>query len=160
MRDPSHSLTHLSLTHILSHSLTHSHFDHNVPTHQFTAGEPKLGYKKSQWNNPRCSSIFTAKVNGESLYGYVDRFIKVTCQFSVKYINFALVKWFAKPTYPDNDPLTTDIDLRGDAASDVDIIDMNDIDPSRILFLVNSERTCMNVMRIEGVNVSVMLPSM
>ena len=120
---------------------------------------PKFGYKQSNWNNFRCSSIFTAKVDGESLYGYINHFVKVTCRFSGKFTNFALITWFAKPTYPDNDNLRTNIDLRGDTASDTDIIDVDEIDPARILFLVNRERTCMDVMRIEGVNVSATFPS-
>ena len=113
-----------------------------------------FGHKKAKWNNFRCGSHFTAKVDNTSLYGYIEKFVEVTCHFSGKSTGFAFVSWFAPPTYPDHDPLTVEIDLQGEPAKGPNMLYLDEIDPARIMFLVNRERSCMNVMRIEGIDVS------
>ena len=63
-----------------------------------------------------------------------------------------MVSWFARPFYPDGDPLTVDIDLRGDPVKAPTLICLDEIDPARICYYLDNER--MSVMRIEGLDVS------
>ena len=44
---------------------------------QFTAGEPTYGYKRANWNNFRCGSIFTAKIDSTSFFGAINKFVQV-----------------------------------------------------------------------------------
>ena len=66
----------------------------------------------------------------------------------------AIVAWFAIPTYPDNDPLLTVIDVNGPPASEPNIVCLKDIDPARVCFFVDRSRECMCMMRIEGIDIS------
>ena len=137
-------------THICAHTLATLN---TVP--QFTAGEPKFGHKQSNWNNPRCGSIFTAKLGNRSLYGYIEKFIQVRCHFRRdNFRDLAMVTWFPQPTYPDGDPLTVDINLRGVPPAAPKLLRLDEIDPARILYLVSSNRTRMCPMRIEGLDIS------
>ena len=98
--------------------------------------------------------MFTAKIGGRSLYGHIDRFISVRCHFSGKCIEFAKVSWFARPVYPDRDPLTVDISLRGTPVPAPPLLYLDEIDPARICYYIDTGRERMSVMRIEGVDVS------
>ena len=98
--------------------------------------------------------MFTAKIGGRSLYGHIDRFVSVRCHFSGKCSEFAKVSWFARPVYPDSDPLTVDISLRGASVKAPTLLHLDEIDPARICYYVDRECERMSVMRIEGVDVS------
>ena len=63
-----------------------------------------------------------------------------------------MVRWFALPVYPDNDPLTVDINLRDDPVAEPTLLYLDEIDPSRICHYLEHRR--MTVMRMEGVDVS------
>ena len=72
-----------------------------------------------------------------------------------KSTGFAFVSRFAPPKYPDHDPLTVEIDLQGEPVESPNMLYLDQIDPARIMFMVNRERSCMNVtMRVEGIDVS------
>ena len=79
---------------------------------------------------------------------------QVKCHFDDRTTDFAFITWFGKPTYPDGDPLTVDIDLHGDPIPGPKIIVIDEIDPARILYKVDRGRHRMSMMRIEGLNVS------
>ena len=66
---------------------------------------------------------------------------------------FAVVKWFAPPQYPDNDPLTVRIALGGAPAPAPLVLSLDQIDPSRIMFEIDSSSQNKFMMRIEGVDV-------
>ena len=89
----------------VTHSLTHTHHV------KFTAGEPLEGVQHIKWNNPHSGSVFTSKVGGRSLYGRITKFVQVLCKVKRQHQQFALVEWFAPPTYPDGDPLLVQIRL-------------------------------------------------
>ena len=109
------------------------------------------GSKKSQWNNLRCGSVFTAKIGGVSLYGYIEKFLRVTCQMVTStYHDFALVKWFPQPQYPDEDPLWAHIDLTGSVTEMSKFLFLDQIDPSRILYELDGDG--INPMRMEGID--------
>ena len=65
-----------------------------------------------------------------------------------------MVTWFAQPVYPDNDPLTVHINLRGDPFPAPTLLCLDEIDPARICYFIDRDREIMSVMRIEGVDVS------
>ena len=65
-----------------------------------------------------------------------------------------MVSWFARPVYPDGDPLTVDISLSGDPVKAPTLLYLHEIDPARICYYVDSNCERMSVMRIEGVDVS------
>jgi len=62
------------------------------------------------------------------------------------------VSWFARPVYPDRDPLIVDISLRGTPVETPTLLYLDEIDPARICYYVDGGR--MSVIRIEGVDVS------
>ena len=81
----------------------------------------------------RCGSVFTLVRGGRSMYGLIKCFYRVVCACQVT--DFARVTWFPKPCYPDGDPLTVKIVLRGldvNNIPDKHIVSLNDIQPSRI----------------------------
>ena len=65
-----------------------------------------------------------------------------------------MVSWFARPVYPDGDPLTVHINLRGDPVKAPTLIYLDEIDPARICYYLDSDGERMCVMRIEGLDVS------
>ena len=63
------------------------------------------------------------------------------------------MEWFPLPTYPDGDPLTVKIDLRGVDVNNVGVgtvVSLFDIQPSRVL--VDIDQHCMYMMRMEGLD--------
>ena len=81
---------------------------------QLTAGEPLRGVQMREWNNPRCGSLFTAKIDGTSMYGIIKRFLRIRCRYMFRYTEVAYVQWFPAPEYPNNDPLLVRIDMDAD----------------------------------------------
>jgi len=67
-----------------------------------------------------------------------------------------MVSWFACPVYPDGDPLTVEIDLRGDPVKAPTLLYLDEIDPARICYYLDLDIDYekMSVMRIEGLDVS------
>ena len=68
-------------------------------------------------------------------------------------MEFAVVKWFAPPEYPDDDPLTVRIPLRGAPAPAPPVLSLDQIDPARIMFELDLSAQNKYMMRIEGVDV-------
>ena len=118
---------------------------------QFHAGEPIEGYRRIGWNNRRCGSVFTAKIDGVSLYGHIRRFVRASCPRSGTVTDLAVVTWFAKPEYPTGDVLTVRIDTRKPPATASNILNVSEIDPSRILYEMDDPFIYM--MRVEGLDI-------
>ena len=118
---------------------------------QFTAGEPLRGRRMKEWNNPRCGSIFTAKIDGRSLYGKLLRFARVVGSNFGTVTELAVVEWFPEPVYPDGDPLLVRIDLDNEPAdAPTNVLYLNEIDPSRVLYEIDESSIYM--MRVEGLD--------
>ena len=117
---------------------------------QFTAGEPLRGHRTKGWNNPRCGSIFTAKIGGRSLYGKILRFVRVVCSNFGTVTELAVVEWFPDPVYPDGDPLLVRIDLDKERANAPNVLYLYEIDPSRVLYEIDGSSIYM--MRVEGLD--------
>lgn len=121
---------------------------------KFTAGEPLSGVQQKEWNNPHSGSVFTSKVQGNSMYGRFTNFIRVSCPVTHTVHELATVQWFAPPTYPDGDPLLVRID--SDSLPDPllcpQFVFLRDVDPTPVMYeLADSER-CMYMMRLRGVD--------
>lgn len=117
---------------------------------QFTAGEPLRGCRMKEWNNPRCGSIFTAKIDGRSLYGKILRFVRVVCSNFGTVTELAVVEWFPEPVYPDGDPLLVRIDQDNEPADAPKVLYLYEIDPSRVLYEIDGSSIYM--MRVEGLD--------
>ena len=54
-------------------------------------------FRSGEWGcYPRCGSVFTMVLNGRSVYGRVEKFMRVTGDLCPGY---ASVSWFSEPTY-------------------------------------------------------------
>ena len=130
-------------------NVVHSHSKAIIGGKDFTAGESLISGR-------RCGSVVTMVKRGRSVYGLVKRFIRVLCG-CVRVYDFAIVSWFPLPVYPDGDPLTVRIALEGvddvNDIGDVDVVSLNDIQPSRVLVEIDSENDSMYMMRKDGVDV-------
>ena len=118
---------------------------------QFTAGEPIEGYRQVGWNNPRCGSVFTAKIEGRSLYGRIKRFVRITCRRSGVLSELALVQWFAAPEYPDGDKLLVRIDTHKPPVPVPSFLQLDEIDPDRIMY--EMDPLFMYMMRVQGLDI-------
>lgn len=99
--------------------------------------------------------MFTAKRGGRSLYGYIEKFIRLTCQQYGKYEDLALVRWFPPPQYPDGDPLLVRVNVDFSNLFDTTepkLLYLDEIDPSRVMYELEGEST-VYMMRIEGIDV-------
>ena len=103
----------------------------------------------------RCGSVITTVRGGRSVYGLVKKFVRVLCRCLV-FHDFALVTWFPLPVYPDGDPLTVRVDLGGidiNNIAAIDVISLNDIQPSRIAVDIDRGSDCMYMMRMDGLDI-------
>ena len=119
-------------------------------TTQFTAGESLKGYRMVGWNNLRCGSVFTAKVEGRALYGIIKRFVRVVCRHFGTVTQLAVVEWFPEPQYPDGDPLLVLIDTTRPVAEAPEVLYLDEIDPARVLYEIDG--SSMYMMRVEGLD--------
>ena len=90
-------------------------------------------FRAGEWGKQRCGSVFTCVFKGRSVYGRVDRFLKMDGMEN-EYL-FASVVWFSVPTYPFGNPLVVEVTLDG---SKLDreigcVIPVTVIDPSRVM---------------------------
>ena len=69
---------------------------------------------------------------------------------------FGVVTWLPPPVYPDDDPLTVQINMNGRDFNNMNnetICSLNDIQPSRIIVDIDRENDCLYMMRIEGYDI-------
>ena len=88
------------------------------------------------------------------MYGIVKKFCRVICSCPKVY-DFVLVTWLPRPVYPDTDPLTVRINVRGldvNNIPNIRVISINDIQPSRVLVDIDQQNICMYMMRMEGLD--------
>ena len=121
---------------------------------QFHAGEPLEGLLEKEWNNPHSGSMFTAKINGRSLYGLINNFVRVVCRVTGEVREICLVSWFAPPKYPDGDPLLVRISLDEDPPVHCNnFLFLNEIDPTPVIYEIVERNRCMFMMRMRGLDV-------
>ena len=97
-------------------------------------------------------TVVTMISGDRSVYGLVRKFYRVVCECDV-FVDLAIVTWFPLPQYPDCDPLTVEIVIRGLDINNIDItcvVPLYDIQPSRIGVEIDSERGVMYMLRMEG----------
>ena len=131
----------------LSHCTLFTYLTAKIGGHRFSAGE-KLR------RGTRCGSVVVAKRGGVSVYGLIKQFFRVSCSCD-HFTDLVSVTWFPVPEYPDNDPLTVRIllhDVDVNNILEVDVLSLNDIQPSRIIVDLDSLHNCMYMLRIEGLD--------
>ena len=116
---------------------------------RFNAGERlRLG--------SRCGSIVTMVKDGRSVYGLVKNFYRFICQCDIPLTtDFAVVTWFPFPEYPDITPLYVRIVLNGlnvNTLTELVIVPLFDIQPSRVCVEIDRENDCMIMLRMEGLD--------
>ena len=88
------------------------------------------------------------------MYGLVKQFLRVLCS-CVNVYDYAVVAWFPPPEYPDRDPLTVKIHLRGSDPNSLNgnirVVSLQDIAPSRVLVEIVVDGS-MYMMRKEGLD--------
>ena len=82
------------------------------------------------------------------MYGIIQKFLRAGCT-TVRKEDFALVKWFQPPEYPDGDPLWVQVKLHGPDTQEYNFLSLEEIDPSRVLY-ERVDRNRVHMMRLEG----------
>ena len=90
-------------------------------------------FRAGEWGkSPRCGSVVTCVLEGESLYARVKKFIMVQGDNCPGY---AAVSWFGKPQYPTGTPLIVKVGEDGGSVlrDHGSIVRITQIDPSRVM---------------------------
>ena len=90
-------------------------------------------FRAGEWGQrPRCGSVVTCVMGGQSLYARVNRFLKIRSEDGPGY---ASVTWFSKPEYPTGTPIVVKVgeDDGGLDALHGCVISIDLIDPSRVM---------------------------
>ena len=109
-------------------------------------------FRSGEWGNyPRCGSVVTCVLDGQSHYARVDRFLQVDGDECPGY---ASVTWFSKPQYLLDGKTPLVVRVTGDG-SEIDevygsIIRITDIDPSRVMVEMNPRDDFYIMMRDSG----------
>ena len=106
----------------------------------------------------RCGSVVTMVSGDRSVYGLIKYCYRVSCQ-CLNSIDFVVVTWFPFPTYPDRDPLTVKIVIRGLDINNITqmcVTPLCDVQPSRIAVELEHEHNNMYMLRLEGIDTNPM----
>lgn len=110
-----------------------------------------IHFRAGEWGSyPRCGSVVTCVVKGQSLYARVKQFLTVQDDPCPGY---ACVEWFGRPQYPCGTPLVVKVCEDTDGNFDAlygSIIRITDIDPSRVMVEYTNEPDTYQVMRESG----------
>ena len=110
----------------VDHFVVHAFKIAHVMGVHFSAGE---------WGSfPRCGSVVTCVINRRSVYGRVSRFLTVEGDGCPGY---AVVDWFAAPTYPFAHPLVVRVGADGSRLDREigNVVRVTQIDPSSVVVL-------------------------
>ena len=112
-----------------------------------------IHFRAGEWLEPRCGSVFTAVIDGRSVYGRFERFWKD--DNDEDHPGYTSVSWFSEPHYRFREPLVVQVTLDGsDLDDDVGcIIPITSVDPSRILIEPNEDSTSFHMMRDSGFDI-------
>ena len=91
---------------------------------------------------------------GKSVYGLVKNFYRVHCTCECD-VDLVVVTWFPFPTYPDRDPLTVRIDIRGldvNTLPDKCVVPLYHLQPCRVAVEIDSIHHTMYMLRLEGLD--------
>ena len=74
-----------------------------------------------------------------------------------RFTDLMVVTWFAYPEYRDGDPLTVRISLPVNGLNvndirEVDVVSLDDIQPSRIIVDIDTTHDCLYMLRVEGLD--------
>lgn len=92
-----------------------------------------MHFRAGEWGQyPRCGSVITCVMNGQSYYGRVIKFFTVEDDDCPGY---ASVRWFSRPTYPYDAPLIVRVREDGSVVDSEygSVIPITEIDPSRVI---------------------------
>lgn len=110
-------------------------------------------FRAKEWlQYPRCGSVVTCVLDGQSYYARVEKFMQVDGDDCSGY---ASVRWFGKPSYPLGTPMV--VKVMGDG-SDVRrqygcVISIEQIDPSRVMVEFSRQPETYYVMRDSGYDI-------
>ena len=131
----------------VDHSIVHEHKLGKIGGKRFTSGEIlRVGR--------RCGSVVTMVSGGKSVYGLIKKFYRIYCACS-SFVDFVVVTWFPNPHYPDRDPLTVEIGVRGLDVNNMPrmcVVPLHYIQPSRIAVEMNTEDGKMFMLRMDGID--------
>lgn len=131
----------------VDHCIVHEHKLGKIGGKHFTSGE-RLRVGR------RCGSVVTMVSGGISVYGLVKKFYRIHCECS-SFVDVVLVTWFPNPHYPDRDPLTVEIEVRGldvNNMTQMCVVPLYDIQPSRIAVEMNTEENKIYMLRYDGID--------
>ena len=109
-------------------------------------------FKGGEWGNyPRCGSVITCVLRGQSFYARVNRFLYV---HGDKCPGYASVSWFSKPRYLFDGETPLGVCVTADG-NEIDrefgsVIRITQIDPSRIMVEPSPTNDCYMMMRDSG----------
>ena len=107
-------------------------------------------FRAGEWDQyPRCGSVVTCVLDGESYYGRVQQFVRIDGDECPGY---ASMRWFSKPTYPNGSPLVVRVGEDGSAVLSQygSIIPITNLDPSRVIVEYSTTPNTYYVMRDSG----------
>ena len=134
----------------LDHSTVYEHLTGKIGGKRFNSGEKlRVGM--------RCGSVVTMVIHGKSVYGLVKKFYRVFCECDT-FVDLTVVTWFPLPTYPDCDPLTVVIRIRGLDINNIPrmcVVPLHDIQPSRIGVEIDNGVGSMYMLRMDGTDSNV-----
>ena len=131
----------------IDHSAVFMHTSGKIGGKRFNPGE-NLSVGK------RCGSVVTMVNNDMSVYGLIKKFYRVVCACA-HFNEFAIITWFPHPNYPDRDPLTVEIPIRGVNINDIpqmNVIPLYNIQPSRVGVEIDDSHGVMYMLRMEGID--------
>lgn len=106
-------------------------------------------FRAKEWlKYPRCGSVVTCVMDGQSYYARVEKFFCVGDDCS----GYASVVWFGKPSYPLGTPMVVKVSEDGSHVKSEYgcIISLDEIDPSRVMVEFSNEPSTYYVMRDSG----------
>lgn len=107
-------------------------------------------FRAAEWGSyPRCGSVVTCVIDGQSLYARVNKFLTVQGDASP---GFACVTWFSRPQYTARGPLVVKVgeDGGGLDALHGSVIRITAIHPSRVMVEYSDEPDTYYMMRDSG----------
>jgi len=116
--------------------------------HAFILG---VHFRAGEWDkSPRCGSVVTCVLDGQSCYARVERFLQIAHDTDCP--GYASVRWFSKPSYPAGTPVVVRVNEDGSEIQQEygNIIRLNQIDPSRVIVEYDVEPNTFYVMRDSG----------
>lgn len=107
-------------------------------------------FRAGEWGNyPRCGSVVTCVLDGQSYYARAKKFLSVPGSDCPGFVS---VDWFGKPTYPSGYPFVVRVTGHGDCVREEygSVLRITQLDPSRVIVEYTREPDTYYTMRDSG----------